>query len=65
MPGPGFTKPDLYSTCAVALAPVARDVVRTLGTGVGWLITGRRSRRAGAGTMTVFADASNRPAGGQ
>jgi hypothetical protein len=49
MPDPGFTKPDLCSTCAVALAPVARDVARTWGTGVGWLITGRRSRRTGAG----------------
>jgi hypothetical protein len=49
MPDPGFTKPDLCSTCAVALAPAARDVTRTFGTGGGWLITGRRSRRTGAG----------------
>ena len=27
---------SLCSTCAVALAPVARDVARTFGTGVGW-----------------------------
>ncbi len=47
MPDPGFAKPDLCSTCAVALAPVARDVARTLGTGGGWLIAGRRSRRTG------------------
>jgi len=49
MPDPGFTKPDLCSTCAVALAPAARDVARTSGTSVGWLIPGRRSRRTGAG----------------
>ena len=49
MPDPGFAKPDLCSTCAVALAPVARDAARTSGTGGGWLITGRRSRRTGAG----------------
>ena len=49
MPDPGFTKPDLCSTCAVALAPVARDAARTSGAGGGWLITVRRSRRAGAG----------------
>ena len=49
MPDPGFAKPDLYSICAVALAPVARDAARTWGTGVGWLITGRRRRRTGAG----------------
>ena len=49
MPDPGFTKPDLCSTCAVALAPAARDVARASGTGGGWLITGRRSRRTGAG----------------
>ena len=49
MPDPGFTKPDLYSTCAVARAPAARDVARTSCTGGGWLITGRRSRRTGAG----------------
>jgi hypothetical protein len=49
MPDPGFTKPDLYSKCAVAPAPVARNVARNFGTGVGWLITGRRSRRTGAG----------------
>ena len=49
MPDPGFAKPDLCSTCAVALAPAARDVARTVGTGGGWLITGRRSRRTGAG----------------
>ena len=48
MPDPGFAKPDLCSTCAVALAPVARDAARTFGTGVGWLITGRRSQRTGA-----------------
>jgi hypothetical protein len=48
MPDPGFTKPDLCSTCAVALA-VARDVARTFGTGGGWLIIVRRSRRTGAG----------------
>jgi hypothetical protein len=48
MPDPRFAKPDLCSTCAVALAPVAR-VARTFGTGGGWLITGRRSRRTGAG----------------
>jgi hypothetical protein len=49
MPHPGFTKPDLCSTRAVTLAPAARDVTRTSGTGGGWLITGRRSRRTGAG----------------
>ena len=49
MPDPGFTKPDPCSTCAVAPAPAARDVTRTFGTGVGWLITGRRSRRTEAG----------------
>jgi hypothetical protein len=49
MPEPGFAKPDLYSTCAAALTPVARDVARTFGTGGGWLITVRRSRRTGAG----------------
>ena len=49
MPDPGFAKPDLCSTCAVALAPAARDVARTWGTGVRWLITGRRSRRTGVG----------------
>ena len=49
MPDPGFTKPDLCSTSAVALAPAARDVARASGTGMGWLITGRRSRRTGAG----------------
>jgi hypothetical protein len=49
MPDPGFTKPDLRSTCAVALAPAARDVARDSGTGDGWLITVRRSRRTGAG----------------
>ena len=49
MPDPGFTKPDLCSTCAVALAPAARDVARSFGTGGGRLITGRRSRRTGAG----------------
>ena len=31
------------------LAPVARDVARTLGTGGAWLVTGHRSRRTGAG----------------
>ena len=49
MPDPGFTKLDLCSTCAVALAPAARGAARTFGTGVGWLITVRRSRRTGAG----------------
>ena len=48
MPDSGFTKPDLCSTCAVALAPVALDVAHTFGTGVGWLITGRRGRVTGA-----------------
>jgi hypothetical protein len=48
MPDPGLTRPDLCSTCAIALAPVARDVARTPGTGGAWLITGRRSRRTGA-----------------
>jgi hypothetical protein len=49
MPDPGFAKPDLCSTCAVALAPAARDAARTFGTGGGWLITGHRSRRTEAG----------------
>ncbi len=49
MPDPGFTKPDLCSTCSVALAPAARDVARTFSTGGGWLTTGRRSRRTEAG----------------
>jgi hypothetical protein len=49
MPDPGFTKPDLCSTCAIALAPAARDAARAFGPGEGWLITGRRSRRTGAG----------------
>ena len=49
MPDPGFAKPDLCSICAVVLAPVARDVARAFGTGVGWLITVRRGRRTGAG----------------
>ena len=49
MPDPGFAKPDLYSTCAAALAPVARDVARAFSTGGGWFITGRRSRRTEAG----------------
>jgi hypothetical protein len=49
MPEPGFAKPDLYSRCAAALAPVARDIARTFGTGGGWLIPVRRRRRTGAG----------------
>ena len=49
MPDPRFTKPDLCSTCAIALAPAARDVARAFGTGRGWLITGRRSQRTEAG----------------
>jgi hypothetical protein len=50
MPDPGFRKPDLCSIYAAALAPAARDAARTFGTGGGeWLITGRRSRRTGAG----------------
>ena len=49
MPDPGFTKPDLCSTCAVTLAPVTRDVVRFFSAGGGWLITVRRSWRTGAG----------------
>jgi hypothetical protein len=48
MPDPGFAKPDLCSTCAVALAPAAR-VARAFGTGGGWLIPRRRSWRTGAG----------------
>ena len=49
MPDPGFTKPDLRSICAIALAPVARDAARASGAGGGRLITGRRSRRTEAG----------------
>ena len=53
MPDPGFTKPDLCSTCAVTLAPAARDAARTFATGGGWLITGRRSWRTGQGDDRV------------
>ena len=59
MPDPGFTKPDLCSTCAVALAPAARDAARTFGTGVG----GSSPAAAAGGrgrAMTVSATASVR-----
>ena len=59
MPDPGFTQPDLCSTCAVVLAPVARDVARAFGTGAG----GSSPAAAAGGrgrAMTVSAAASDR-----
>ena len=48
MPDPGFTRPDLCSTCAVR-SHLQREMLAGIGTGGGWLITGRRSRRTAAG----------------